>query len=169
MPGQRKKVLPFSRIGLIEYPASPSYHVVMEENPYRAPTEANKPAEGREPESRSAEWQQLTVAIFAFGAIGLMLSLTGNEKHLLWLSIMMTVAAVGAALGHWQPKYFPWLHGHAPAFCSFCRKSYKDVGPLVEGPDEVYICRECVRLCDSILDQEEQRRAGGGNGSRPPA
>ena len=25
------------------------------------------------------------------------------------------------------------------AFCSFCRKSYRDVGPLVEGPGDVYI------------------------------
>ncbi|MHC4180446.1 MAG: ClpX C4-type zinc finger protein, partial [Planctomycetota bacterium] len=23
------------------------------------------------------------------------------------------------------------------AFCSFCRKSYRDVGPLVEGPGDV--------------------------------
>ena len=29
------------------------------------------------------------------------------------------------------------------AFCSFCRKSYRDVGPLVEGPGDVYICGEC--------------------------
>ncbi len=34
-------------------------------------------------------------------------------------------------------------HGATPpaqkrnAYCSFCRKSYCDVGPLVEGPDEV--------------------------------
>jgi len=44
------------------------------------------------------------------------------------------------------------------AFCSFCRKSYRDVGPLVEGPGDVYICSECIELCQSILDQEERRR-----------
>jgi ATP-dependent Clp protease ATP-binding subunit ClpX len=44
------------------------------------------------------------------------------------------------------------------AFCSFCRKSYRDVGPLVEGPGDVYICGECIELCQSILDQEQQRR-----------
>lgn len=44
------------------------------------------------------------------------------------------------------------------AFCSFCRKSYRDVGPLVEGPGDVYICNECIELCQSILDQEERRR-----------
>ncbi|QDS86083.1 ATP-dependent Clp protease ATP-binding subunit ClpX [Rosistilla ulvae] len=44
------------------------------------------------------------------------------------------------------------------AFCSFCRKSYRDVGPLVEGPGDVYICSECIELCQSILDQEQRRR-----------
>ncbi|QDU56265.1 ATP-dependent Clp protease ATP-binding subunit ClpX [Aeoliella mucimassa] len=46
------------------------------------------------------------------------------------------------------------------AFCSFCRKSYRDVGPLVEGPGDVYICGECIELCQSILDQERKRRGG---------
>lgn len=48
--------------------------------------------------------------------------------------------------------------GKKNANCSFCRKSYRDVGPLVEGPDEVYICGECIELCQSILDQERRRR-----------
>ena len=42
--------------------------------------------------------------------------------------------------------------------CSFCRKSYRDVGPLVEGPGEVYICGECIDLCSSMLQQEQRRR-----------
>jgi ATP-dependent Clp protease ATP-binding subunit ClpX len=44
------------------------------------------------------------------------------------------------------------------AYCSFCRKSYRDVGPLVEGPGDVYICGDCIELCQSILDQERRRR-----------
>ncbi|MCE9553005.1 MAG: ATP-dependent Clp protease ATP-binding subunit ClpX [Planctomycetes bacterium] len=44
------------------------------------------------------------------------------------------------------------------AFCSFCRKSYRDVGPLVEGPGDVYICGDCIELCQSILEQERRRR-----------
>jgi len=32
------------------------------------------------------------------------------------------------------------------------------VGPLVEGPGDVYICGECIELCQSILDQERRRR-----------
>ena len=46
------------------------------------------------------------------------------------------------------------------ASCSFCRKSYRDVGPLVEGPGDVYICGECIDLCQSILEQEQKRRGG---------
>jgi ATP-dependent Clp protease ATP-binding subunit ClpX len=45
------------------------------------------------------------------------------------------------------------------ATCSFCRKSYRDVGPLVEGPGGVYICGDCVELCQSIIEQETHRRA----------
>src|SRR5690348_8753325 len=47
------------------------------------------------------------------------------------------------------------------AYCSFCRKSYRDVGPLVEGPGDVYICGECIELCQSILEQERRRRGTG--------
>ena len=43
--------------------------------------------------------------------------------------------------------------------CSFCRKNSQEVGPLVEGPNEVYICGECVALSQLILDQERLRRA----------
>lgn len=48
--------------------------------------------------------------------------------------------------------------GKKNANCSFCRKSYREVGPLVEGPDDVYICGECIELCQTILDQERRRR-----------
>lgn len=47
------------------------------------------------------------------------------------------------------------------AYCSFCRKSYREVGPLVEGPGEVYICGECIELCQSILEQDRRRRGTG--------
>ena len=47
------------------------------------------------------------------------------------------------------------------AHCSFCRKNYRDVGPLVEGPGEVYVCGECIELCQSILEQEQRRRSPG--------
>ena len=48
--------------------------------------------------------------------------------------------------------------GKKNANCSFCRQNYREVGPLVEGPDEVYICGNCIELCQSILDQEKRRR-----------
>lgn len=51
--------------------------------------------------------------------------------------------------------------GKKNANCSFCGKSYRDVGPLVEGPGDVYICGECIELCQSILDQEKRRRGAG--------
>ena len=44
------------------------------------------------------------------------------------------------------------------ARCSFCHKSYRDVGPLVEGAPDLFICGECIELCQSIIDQEKARR-----------
>ena len=43
--------------------------------------------------------------------------------------------------------------------CSFCGKSQRDVGPMVEGPKGVYICKSCVELCHNIIKQE-MRRSG---------
>jgi len=51
------------------------------------------------------------------------------------------------------------------AFCSFCHKSYREVGPLVEGPGDVYICAECIELCQHIIVQERRRRSG--NNAKP--
>ena len=47
------------------------------------------------------------------------------------------------------------------ASCSFCNKSYREVGPLVEGQGEVYICGECIDLCQTILTQERKKRGTG--------
>jgi hypothetical protein len=42
-------------------------------------------------------------------------------------------------------------------YCSFCRKSYKDVGPLAEGEEQVYICYNCVLLSKNIIETARQR------------
>ncbi|MBI3410818.1 MAG: hypothetical protein HY040_20980 [Planctomycetes bacterium] len=48
--------------------------------------------------------------------------------------------------------------GPRNAFCSFCRKGHQVAGPLVQGPDEVYICYACILLCKSIAEKESERR-----------
>ena len=37
--------------------------------------------------------------------------------------------------------------------CSFCSKSQDQVRKLIAGPG-VYICDECIDLCNEILDEE---------------
>jgi ATP-dependent Clp protease ATP-binding subunit ClpX len=37
--------------------------------------------------------------------------------------------------------------------CSFCAKSQKQVKKLIAGPG-VYICDECIDLCNEIIDEE---------------
>jgi ATP-dependent Clp protease ATP-binding subunit ClpX len=41
--------------------------------------------------------------------------------------------------------------------CSFCGKTSREVGPMVEGPSDVYICANCVDLCQNIFKQERRR------------
>lgn len=43
--------------------------------------------------------------------------------------------------------------------CSFCHRSSEDAGPIVEGPNGVYICANCVDLCHNIIRQEQRRAA----------
>src|SRR5262245_24387219 len=38
--------------------------------------------------------------------------------------------------------------------CSFCRKPGREVGPMCEGPNKVFICYECSRLCCKVLEEE---------------
>ncbi len=41
------------------------------------------------------------------------------------------------------------------ANCSFCGKKQKEVVKLMAGPN-VYICNECVEICDAILEDDTQ-------------
>jgi ATP-dependent Clp protease ATP-binding subunit ClpX len=43
-------------------------------------------------------------------------------------------------------------------FCSFCGKSQHEVTKLIAGPS-VYICNECVDLCNDIMAQEPEETA----------
>jgi ATP-dependent Clp protease ATP-binding subunit ClpX len=38
--------------------------------------------------------------------------------------------------------------------CSFCSKPQAQVKRLIAGPDRVFICDECVTLCDQIISEE---------------
>ncbi|MCG3143995.1 MAG: ATP-dependent Clp protease ATP-binding subunit ClpX [Gammaproteobacteria bacterium] len=52
-------------------------------------------------------------------------------------------------------------------YCSFCGKSQHEVRKLIAGPS-VFICDECVELCNDIIREEIQDKATGGLGSRLP-
>ncbi|MEM1185075.1 MAG: ATP-dependent Clp protease ATP-binding subunit ClpX [Planctomycetota bacterium] len=49
------------------------------------------------------------------------------------------------------------FRGRRVTTCSFCGKTSREVGPMVEGPNEVYICSKCVDLCQNIFRQERRR------------
>lgn len=46
--------------------------------------------------------------------------------------------------------------GKNPLVCSFCGKTQKEVKKLIAGPG-VYICDECIDLCNDIIIEEKER------------
>jgi ATP-dependent Clp protease ATP-binding subunit ClpX len=48
------------------------------------------------------------------------------------------------------------------AICSFCGRSSNQTDTLIEGPDGVFICPECVELCHNIIRQDRKRANRGG-------
>ena len=51
--------------------------------------------------------------------------------------------------------------GQSPSIhCSFCGKSEKQVQKMIAGPNGVYICDECIDLCEEILCEEMQENYG---------
>src|SRR3954470_12458598 len=54
------------------------------------------------------------------------------------------------------------FRGRRVTTCSFCGKSSRDVGPMVEGPSDVYICANCVDLAHNIIRQEKRKLSSAG-------
>ncbi len=52
-------------------------------------------------------------------------------------------------------------------YCSFCGKSQHEVRKLIAGPS-VFICDECVELCNDIIREEIQEKDGEEGGSKLP-
>ncbi len=46
-------------------------------------------------------------------------------------------------------------HNQKPIFCSFCGRLRQEVDKLIEGPNGVYICDECVDICHKIMKDDE--------------
>ncbi len=49
------------------------------------------------------------------------------------------------------------FRGRKVTTCSFCSKTSREVGPMVEGPHDIYICSNCTDLCQNIFRQERRR------------
>ncbi|MDY6980687.1 MAG: ATP-dependent Clp protease ATP-binding subunit ClpX [Pseudomonadota bacterium] len=52
-------------------------------------------------------------------------------------------------------------------YCSFCGKSQHEVRKLIAGPS-VFVCDECVELCNDIIREEVQEQSGAVTGSKLP-
>jgi ATP-dependent Clp protease ATP-binding subunit ClpX len=47
--------------------------------------------------------------------------------------------------------------------CSFCSKSQHEVRKLIAGPS-VYVCDECVSLCNEIINEQSHEHKTAGEG-----
>lgn len=52
-------------------------------------------------------------------------------------------------------------------YCSFCGKSQHEVRKLIAGPS-VFVCDECVELCNDIIREEMQDKSASPHGSKLP-
>ncbi|MFQ5470529.1 MAG: ATP-dependent Clp protease ATP-binding subunit ClpX [Gammaproteobacteria bacterium] len=52
-------------------------------------------------------------------------------------------------------------------YCSFCGKSQHEVRKLIAGPS-VFVCDECVELCNDIIREEVQEKNASLNGTKLP-
>jgi hypothetical protein len=50
-----------------------------------------------------------------------------------------------------ETKLPPPYEGKGPLHCSFCLKSQHEVAKLIAGPGGIFICDECVGLCNGII------------------
>ncbi len=57
--------------------------------------------------------------------------------------------------------------GKSNLSCSFCGKSQREVRKLIAGPS-VYICDECIGLCNDIIADELESGEGGASGLNVP-
>ncbi len=49
--------------------------------------------------------------------------------------------------------------------CTFCDRARPHARSLITGPPGIYICSECVEICNSILREEDRKVKGGSSGS----
>ncbi len=46
------------------------------------------------------------------------------------------------------------------AKCSFCGKPQSQVRHLIAGPDGVFICENCVGICNDVIEQDSEKESG---------
>ena len=55
--------------------------------------------------------------------------------------------------------------GRSVERCTFCEKSKHHVKSLIAGPPGVFICDECIEICNTILREDRRTRGGGSSTS----
>jgi len=122
-------------------------------------TQTGKLAEARDALNSAAAEYARAGNVDALAATRLLLDgISDSEK------LGRRLAAGGAA--H-RPPRAPTDAYDLPPACSFCGKDQTEVRKLIAGP-AVYICNECVHLCQRIIDEDIKPVVGDGQGNERP-
>ena len=62
------------------------------------------------------------------------------------------------------PRQFSAVNGNKRLCCSFCAKNQHQVSKLIEGPNKIYICSECIEASVDILEENEGTAKEANNG-----
>ena len=61
------------------------------------------------------------------------------------------------------PKTSPENEDKPPSkeyYCSFCKKSSTEVLALIAGPNNIFICDNCIEICVAILIEDDRENRG---------
>jgi excisionase family DNA binding protein len=68
--------------------------------------------------------------------------------------VLMTLSPGGSSGGETGQSSARGSGRSSPYKCSFCGKPQEQVQRLIAGPNRVYICNECIGLCNDIIAEE---------------
>lgn len=54
-------------------------------------------------------------------------------------------------------KQLALMDNSVDAKCSFCGKRVDQVKRMIAGPNSVYICDDCVALCNEVLEETDKK------------
>ena len=101
-----------------------------------------------------------TPLLFAWHLTATVMAVLYALDRLLWMRLFLRQRGFGStrehSVGRGDRSTGKGLHHPKVEYrCSFCGKRQEQVRRIIAGPGGVYICDECVELCQEIIAEEK--------------